>query len=1103
MTDFTPQQRLAITTIDKNVAVSAGAGSGKTRVLVERFLYILQQGALNPAQAVQAADILAITFTRKAAAEMKGRVRRALAAHLDTDVDGFWRKQLQALEQAQIATIHSLCSRILRENPVEAQLDPNFVVAEEFQGSEFVDQCVQRYLRQGLAQGSGHLRRLLAAYGFAGFCRQLQTIWPKVPDILAEGDLSAAYAADPSAQTQLREHLCQAVRELAEEREELTKAGTQGRLRLERLYSMLEQVLEGIHQEPADFAPLEEALSGLTAAGKVKEPLNFVKGLWSRLAQQQLNAAALPLAQAWQQALTELQEYLQAQKQEQDLLTFDDLELLAVQLLSQNEQVRHKYQQRFRYIMVDEFQDTNDRQRQLIYLLCGEDKDKLQGNKLFIVGDPKQSIYRFRGADVSVFARVRQEIAQSGGSYLTLTQNFRSVNKVLEACNTAFAPLLGTDSSRDVFFEPLEANREGDLQPMLLQVLFDKETAAAKRQLEAEALAQKLRQLHEQGIPYEEMAVLLRAMTHCDTLTAALQRQGVPYLVVDGKGFYERQEVLDLLNLLTVLHNRYRSLELAGVLRSPYFGLDDATLTQLFLAGVPCLWDALQQADAAAFAPEQGALVQRAAQVLQTLRSVAQLAALPELWQQLWQLLAVDAVLPLQEHGAAKLANAQKLRRLAQEYCAAQRASLGAWLEYTQRVRAAEARETAANLNNAAAVSIMTIHKSKGLEFKAVFLPMLDTGVHGNTDEIAFLPGVGLGIKAPAADGSLQATGLLESIKERDKELEQAERVRQLYVGMTRAENILVMSGAVQEDKVDKQADKELLALSWLKQLQTVFVDGNEVAVEQVDLRDALPEGVAATTEAVAVTPELEQHMAPLPSYHASGKRYFTATDLQTYLHCPRQYYYQQLHLPVPEESEELGSGAGLPAYVTGLIVHRALEEYAGDVETALDAAVREFAPGNAAEEAGSLLRRYVNSPLYQSLPKEHKRELHFSLPTDAGLVLTGIIDFLGQEQDGTLTVVDYKTGMPPAPGEVKLGYAYQLALYKVAVEQLLHKPVGRAQLHFLQDLSVWELPAADAYLAEALELCRTLSAKAEEADFACNTEQCAYCPYGYICRKR
>ncbi len=630
----------------------------------------------------------------------------------------------------------------------------------------------------------------------------------------------------------------------------------------------------------------------------------------------------------------------------------------------------------------------------------------------------------------------------------------------------------------------------------MLLLPYDKDAESDRYAAEASALARKIRAVHVEGVGYAEMAVLLRSMTHCGELTEALQRGGVPYEVIDGKGFYERQEVLDLLHLLTALHNRRRSLELAGALRSPYFGLDDETLTRLFLQGKECLWDAVQSADAAAFPAEQGELLHRAATILHELRGCASLAALPELWQRLWRLLYVWAVLCQQEHGANKLAPAKKLRRLAQEYSARQGGTLGSWLDCVRRMRAAEVKETTANLNDADAVRIMTIHKSKGLEFNTVFLPFLDSKVQADTAEIKFLPQVGLGIKAPLADGRLAVSGVLRKAKDEDKRLELEERKRQLYVAMTRAEERLIMSGVIGESAKN---DKLLAEQSWLQQLKQLLDAGQEAIVEYFTDEEMSAEA-SGGAEPACLTEQTLAAIAPLPAYSGSGRRQFSPSALQTYLHCPRRYYYQQvMRLPGLELG---GSGGQLPSYITGLIVHRALESYRGDEQAALELAVKQYAPGCGAPEAASLLYNYLHSALYNGLPQKRRLELPFSYSAGDGLIICGIIDFVG-ETDAGLLLADYKTGRPPEDGAVPLGYAYQLALYKAAAEKILRRPVAQAQLHYLQNLSAWTLPADKDYLADALVLCREISSKGREEDFACRLAACGNCPYNYLCKQK
>ena len=1154
MSDFklNNEQMAAILAIDSNVSVSAGAGSGKTKVLVERFLYILErsmpkkdsQGELK----LDAGNILAITFTRKAAGEMKERVRKSIEARLDNDATGFWHKQLEALNRAQISTIHGLCSRILRENPVEMRLDPAFVVAEEFASEEFLEECLGQYLRRELHEGNKALGKLIEIYGTTGLMRLVKDILPSLGNIFAKRDLSKPYQDNVNSLPKIKDELCILVRDMVLNRKDLASKTTKAGKALEQMAKVIEDICAGIKQEPADFSLLQQSIGDMQARGGVKDYINAIREKQGQIENVAVDQAALELLPCWQELLSGLGSYVREQKRQLDLLNYDDLENYTVELLQGNAAVRHKYQERYRYIMVDEFQDTNDRQRQLIYLLCGDDAEKLQGQKLFVVGDPKQSIYRFRGADVSVFARVRREIEASGGQNLLLKTNYRTVDKILLAVNSAFRLLMGVDTSKDVYFEQLANYKTGVEAPQLLLVEYKKECGKSKFQVEAEAVAMAIEAYHEgrdyEGnqllapkVPYGKMAILLRAMTHSEDLAVALQERGIPYEIVDGKGFYECQEVLDMLHLLTALSNRYNSLELAGVLRSPYFGLDDETLTKLFLQKAACLWDAVQGAELEAFPEEQRELVIRAAKLLQELYQQASVMALPELWQCIWQKLAVDAVLSVQEHGANKLANVKKLRQLALEYSMQRNATLTDWLDYVKRLRAAEARETTANLDAADAVQIMTIHKSKGLEFGTVFLPYLNSNTQPDTTEIKYLRGVGLGIKAPDKKGVLQNTSVLQKVKEEDKRLDLEERKRQLYVAMTRAENRLIMTG-IDEGKKDRTLDE----LSWLKQLLQIYSNDNVVEIKPliVQEKDDKEQKLMPTP---AVSAEQLEHIAPLPASSENSRLSFSPSSLQTYLHCPRQYFYQYvMGLPPVDLPVNIPITGSLSAKDLGSIVHRALELYKGDLDAALAQAIKENAPLYQGDEARAMLAGYLVSDLYKRIPKTQLREQAFTLYAENDIVISGIIDCLAFNPDGSMLLVDYKTGKPPAADAVPEGYAYQLAIYEKVVRERWGRakegepaPKISSELHFLRNNCVWCLPTAQEksadYYAAALKLCTEISKKSAEKDFPCRVLQatqaeqnhtsslnnvteyqeniaqgvafCSFCPYNYVCNRK
>lgn len=1121
----TPEQALAINTIKSNVSLLAGAGSGKTYVLMKRFVQILRADlSVNPT------NIVAITFTRKAADEIKGRVRQAVSECVEqaqNDLERLrWQEHLQKVESAPISTIHSLCSRILRDNPVETQLDPEFTILEDFEAQDFFKETLQQYLRKNIKENAA-LRRLVQTYGVNSFVNQVTALGDKLSELVREDNLAEPYLKAKEELPTLQQKLFAAVRDVIEAREALG-AKTKGRQTLTEaaglLYEMQKQLLA-----PEPDCSLLDASGVVKVSGKaLAAELTNLKNLRQELNNVILNAKGCDLVQDWLAVLQEFYACLSARKQENNVLFNDDLDLLAIEHLQKNEALRQKYQERYKYIMVDEFQDTNERQRQLIYLLCGNKLDNT--NNLFIVGDVKQSIYRFRHADVSVFNRVKEDIAQNAGKNLGMKTNFRSTQSIVESCNTAFCQLMDLPEE-EICLEHHEGANTGGAKVCLLQVPYkskDDELGAKedKWQKEAEAIAaylqQELPKVEPQLRPGASKAILLRAMTHCEILRQTLQGYGINCVVVKGKGFYEQQEVLDILNLLAALHNRYASLELAGALRSNYFGLDDAALTQLFwqTENDKPLWDVLQAVGSGELQlnlqPEQQALAMQAAERLRSLRQAAALMALPELFAQLWDELKPEFVLSQQENGPSKLANVKKLRRLAQQYCQTKQASLAEWLQNVKDLRASSSKEPAATVQADDALQIMTIHNSKGLEFDLVILPQLDKSVKGDTASIKYLPGKEgeqglLGIKVPDKEMQMQNSGVYEQAKARDGELEEEESRRLLYVAMTRAQKQLLMVGTVAEEKLPEAIIGLPAAKGWWQQLQAVYEvdwDKQESSCPWVRLlcADALSPAVEqqGEQEQLALEPLA---LAPLPAYAACGRTCFTASALQTYLHCKRQYYYQQV-LAVPElEQTVAGEQAHeLPASVTGSIVHKALELYNGyNAEAVFAIALDEFAPGAAATQAKSMFDAYISSDLYKALPKKQKRELEFVQPLQQELAAEGVIDLLAFDEDDKMIIVDYKTGTPPEPDEVKLGYAYQLALYKDAAEKLYPgKKVVRAELHFLQNMSVWQLPLDKSYLQEAVELCEEISGKGEEDDFACIcNESCAYCHYAYLCPQK
>ena len=1180
---YTPAQERAIHCIEKNVAVSAGAGSGKTRVLVQRFLYLVSRGATHPEDRVLPREILAVTFTRKAAAEMRDRIRQEMEKKLNRETEGdqdagqnraYWEQQLKGLDQAQIGTIHSFCSSLLRENPVECNLDPDFTVLEETDHDEFLAAEVRNGLRRLLHEQDPAACLLCDEYGSRSLQEQTLALLQK-GFTLTEGTTAAPY----------EEVVAEADREANRLQTVITQDFADACAPANR--ALLEQNLEKIRNALRDLTEqdnldyLQTVGKELKRNGKNKDDVDRVKRGIDLVLSRPLSLKALMLAPAWETWLLQIQENIRKKKQKLGLLGFDDLEDMALSLLEDHPDVLEKCRRQFRYIMVDEFQDTNERQRQLVYLLCGGSKDTLQGNRLFVVGDAKQSIYRFRGADVSVFARVRNEITAAGGELIRLDDNFRTVDAVLQLCNGIFPALMGTEETQDVYYEALQANRDTGPTPEFFLHGYGKDSSAEEaRQAEANRLANRLATLHKDGLAYGDMAVLLQNMTHISLITEALQKHGVPCTVVDGRGFYERLEVQDLLNLFSFAVNPHDNLNLSGVLRSVYMGLDDETMTRIHLAlgeknnkgnaaasasgaaetntdttaasGIEetktklSLWDFLQQENIT-LNPTAQADLHRAVTLLSQILAAGNVLNLPDFCRELQKLLHPEAVVALQRDGEEQLANLRKFFRLVHEFSTQKQGGIQDFVIRVTQMQKVNNKEAAATAASEDAVQVMTVHKSKGLEFPLVAVPFLDAPFQTDKQNAAFHPSLGLGISLRDTGGKMVPSKVLEKIKEENETKEREEKVRLLYVAMTRAKDRLILSGSRQDTKTPSKA------VHWLNWLDQCLKDNASLAdKEEVRLGDSagnaanrIPSSPAAVQSPPSLTADLPEEIkisllegiAPLDDYGGRAMNRFSASSLQTYGICPRRYYYQYIEtVPLLDTREKQGSS--LPPDVLGILVHQVLEKYAEwrmENRYAEDDAVwteyyreaaEELAGGrfDLAKDVETMLCEYLHSDLYRSFSAKQKfAEYEFQMLLRDGehnYTVTGYIDAVAETGPGELVIIDYKSGQPPVEQVISKdcdgqsstkqaigkGYAWQLALYKMAVEHLLQLKgkaslkVKKAALHYLRNRSEWVLPEND-YRQEILQVCREIAGRKTENDFAVRTEHCAYCPFAYMCK--
>jgi len=1097
-------QEQATTTLDKNIALAAGAGSGKTRVLVNRFLEIVDKEKAN------SDNILAITFTRKAAKEMRERLRKAFLAKGHTAQGPErekWQKQLVLLDRAQITTIDGFCNKVLRENPVEAQVDPNFVVRAEYELEEFKAQTIADYMEKGLQDGQQDFLDLVYNYGPTKFRTALSDFEAILPELLKLKDFTTPYQQLPSKEVALADEAKACFAALQEAAE---KAGTKTRMAIVELGKQEAEFNSLLAAK--EYEKLWDLCSSVSALGKVKEEVKNLQAAIGALLQCTYDQTGLVFAKAWQNVLTDFQAYYLKALEAAEYYSFSYISAKAVELLEKYPHILLKYRNKYSFIMVDEFQDTNEEQKKLVYLLAGGSATALQDNKLFIVGDAKQSIYRFRGADVSVFKEVRDAIAASQGLNIIMSDNYRSTPQIMGACNCLFRDLLGSDVSADVSAQDLKANQPDGPKPKMVVVLNEAKNTYPAKLAEARCIAKEIKNLVEgdTSLTYSDVAILVPVINVAERFGAALAQEGVASCITDGKGFYEKQEIIDCLNLFTFALNTKKSMELSGILRSPYLGVNDVILSDLFeQSQEQSLWETLQQSKN----PVILACVTKLKQIVQVVHSLS----LTEAWDAFYAVFQVETRLLSQAQGAEKLANVDKLRKMAVDYALQEGGSLEDFLQRLSLLRQINAREQAATVvQSKDAVNIMTIHKSKGLEFPVVCLPSLQVRDANDSAPFRFISTMGLGLKVPDSSGNWQETTVYKAVKEENTKLERAEKIRQLYVAMTRAEKYLIMSTVKNIKANAKEKDHE----NWFDSLERVFTHSeNETLVQwqEINCEEIPPSsGLAIRADVSEVSAATYARIKPLVQEDLFADLTFSASVLQEYDSCPRKFFYSFVGRMPGVEEEKIGSHKyPVSPQRLGLVVHKTLElsrEF--PQEEALTRAVKDQELSDSEQKvmtavAQELLAKYCSSAIYKEIADvDQEAEKAFSLPLlkvqGQELVFTGSMDRLLHYKDGTLGIVDFKTGHPPVNGEEKQGYTRQLVIYALAAEKILGQKVTKAQLHFLQNNAAWILPANRQEEEDKLQkLMLEILQKKSEQDFAVQPTSCEFCPYAYFCKKR
>ena len=1016
--DLSPRQAAAVSA-GGTVLVDAGAGSGKTTVLVERYVRALTERNLQPSQ------VLAVTFTNRAAGELRERIRARLRGEGRDDLVG-------AVESGWIGTIHGACRRILQEEGAGAGATGALRVAGAIEAILLRDRAFDVALRETVAAQGDTGLELAASYGRERL-RRIAT------DLLLGARLRGRVPSAPAAvadESTLTAALVR-LREAAHD-EAVCDGESDAVVRRRRAAADLLALLD------RDPGPTELADLGAYRALGPRAYKDVV--VEAELAARDLVAASV--AAPLDDLLTRFAQHYEAAKEAAGALDHDDLLIRTHALLERDAVVRQRLQERFREILIDEFQDTDGLQIRIVELLRGDDVP------LFLVGDEQQSIYGFRGADVEVFRRARAAaVDDPTATALELPENRRSRPALVGAVNAVFL--------RDEAFahRPLEAVREDEGDALALELVIGVgERIDDGRAREAAAIAARIRRLvDEEGYRPGDVALLFRAGSRARLYEQALREQGLATVASTGRGFLRRQPVADVIALLRVLWNRYDDLALLTCLASPMAGVSNDGLA---LISAATEWEVVEALDRLGEIPLDPADAARAASLrdaLARLRPRVGRLGLADLVAAAITETSYDIATLVLPDGIERMANLDKLQRVARDFEEAQGPDLPAFVRAIESGRLdGELRaEGVVASEDDDAIRLMTIHQAKGLEFPVVVFADTAFGRAAEAPSAIVAADGRTGVVVPAATGSLQPTRMLLGLREERAEAERAETLRLAYVACTRARDRLLIGGARGGRAVSGTI------LRWLDEMlgdvdlekpgsRIVDVDGIPIGV---DIVDEVPVIAARVAAAAAVEGQVEPEpgvqlalavdriagdeevgeavpgpLAPLPSPSAPTPPTLSYSALGLFTQCPYRFRLERI--------------AGLPsaqpggAAAVGRAVHRAIELGEG---ADLDALLREADPAAGPDDEATVraaLARYIGSPLAARLARaaqvRHEQPFAFHV---GDAVVAGRYD-LTADLDGRFVIGDIKVGSlasTSAEARRDADYAIQEAVYALA----------------------------------------------------------------------
>lgn len=1085
MTVLTPHQSKALE-FNNHLSLTANAGSGKTFVLARRYL----NAALTPG--VSLSNIAAITFTDKAAGELYNKIVKLVADQIQITDSVELKNRLERIRRqlvsANISTIHSFCISILREFPVEAGLDARFIPIDEQISEELIELSIEESLKILIdstteSEKVKYLIRILGSKSrlegelFSLIKQRKNLLYIKELIYNKNESEIIKFLTDQFDKYFIQIWECYKTNLVSSivKINETVLNNTGGNEIAISVHQLVKELKKS--NKSFDVIRLLTEISNfiLTKSGTLRIQgylsNNLRRGLERDILYAQTGLIELSRIEYSQNSDTLLRDLVkfsktildifedtlknyQSRKNSEGYLDYEDILLYTKEILKQHN-VQKSLSEKFRFILVDEYQDTNEIQYEIFLPIL----DYLKLGNLFIVGDEKQSIYMFRDAELEIFNRTKKDISTKAGkdSLLELPDSFRMAPEICLFTNKLFGNLFRYPN--ELFNEVQNTDivcARSDKKPGKVEIILS-DPKDEKSLPEAELVARRIIELSISGVQFKDIAVLVRKRKSFSDLETVFIKKRIPFSIIGGRGFYQRQTVSDIYNYLSFLSNNGNSVALTGVLRSPFFNISDATLLDISLQNGNTFWQKFISYS------ENNDRIIIIKDILQENLLLASSLELTSLLRKILTDTEYLTIISSRVDGAQELANIDKLLNISRSFSLKGFRNLYDFIDYlSDAINGIEDESQAALSSDNNAVQMMTLHQAKGLEFPVVIL----FNTHESSQktiirsrQISVSKKFGLLTKLPLNEDYLSEyhttplNGLFNFIEEKKRI---AELKRLLYVGVTRAMDHLIITGELAEDQnykgdsflhlittglgINLKSDKHFISgeLEFLVNKNSRYANERKGLALEIPIQYYIDIDEHSILESVNKINQLELNIEQLEP--PLEKDIISATKVAVYSQCPVKYMltyeygfgfinsvfkqnknsFTELESQYSDKSENSDNGSSeinILSTSKGTLIHYLLEKNFQNAEVVDEInkyLIKEGLSGDQLKKSTESIvndyRMFTNSDIYRTINsyKNHRNEFRIYL-NDEGIFLYGIPDKIVLSDD-QLILVDYKT---------------------------------------------------------------------------------------------